>query len=68
MKTKELYDELNRLSLDELRTLTDLMDIGINFNEDEEKIKDIKGEIAHVLSLEPENKIREGLARLKNEN
>lgn len=60
--------ELNKLSLEELRALADLMDIGINFNEDEDKIKDIKGEIAHVLSMEPEDKIKEGLARFLNAN
>ncbi len=63
-----MNNELNKLSLEELSTLADLMDIGINFNEDENKIKDIKGEIAHVLSMEPEDKIKEGLARLKNAN
>jgi hypothetical protein len=57
---------LNKLSLNELYRLAELMGVGINFNEDENNIKDVKGEIILVLSTEPKNKINRALMKLKN--
>ena len=56
--------QLNKLSFDELYKLADFMDIGINFNEGEKNIKDMKSEIAFILSTEPESKLNQGLKKL----
>ncbi|HJZ18629.1 MAG TPA: hypothetical protein VJ208_00830 [Candidatus Nanoarchaeia archaeon] len=56
--------QLNKLSFYELYKLADFMDIGINFNEGEKNIKDMKSEIAFILSTEPESKLNQGLKKL----
>ncbi len=56
----ELWEELNKLSENELHRLADLMDVGF-LNEPEDK-----DEIVLVLSTEPLEKIKAGLKRLKS--
>ncbi|MBI2043457.1 hypothetical protein HYT25_03650 [Candidatus Pacearchaeota archaeon] len=63
---KKIYSEMSKLSLDELYRLADLINVGINFNEDESNIEDIKGEIILMLSTESENKINQALEKVKH--
>ena len=66
--SKKTMSELDNLSLAQVRKLTDLFGIGVSFNEPEKKIKDLKGEIIHIIRLYvSENKIKEGLKKLKNQ-
>ena len=61
----KINSQLNKLSLDELYKLAELMGVGIIFNEDEKNIEDMEGEIVQVLSTEPESKLSQGLRKLK---